>query len=273
MPFQYEQMQAQMKDDETLEKLRQDARKAELAYQAAQLANAETLKKAQEDWMRELQGIKDGGVLDKWIEFFNSVRAGPPEGRPAAGLSAPGRRTWWRTRSGTIRPQHAGTIIPNHELGIAQDLRAAQGSQPVIVNFVLDGEVVMSAVVKPERLRPVVEEINRTRQATMTMSIAGKITIDGKDYKVLAPDYERSFEPPKTVRRGVLGNTHRLDRPRRCRQINAARCCSFLCASHRLMGQPERSCKLPPRRRRCPTPTTSPATQASGDRERTTSRS
>lgn len=38
------------------------------------------------------------------------------------------------------------------------------------------------------------------------MTIAGKITIDGKDYRVLAPAYERSFEPPKTVRRGVLGN-------------------------------------------------------------------
>lgn len=39
------------------------------------------------------------------------------------------------------------------------------------------------------------------------MTISGKITIDGKDYKVLAPAYERSLEPSKTVRRGVLGNT------------------------------------------------------------------
>lgn len=38
------------------------------------------------------------------------------------------------------------------------------------------------------------------------MTISGKITIDGKDYRVLAPAYERGFEPPKTVRRGVLGN-------------------------------------------------------------------
>ena len=160
--FQYEQMQAQMKDDETLEKLRQDARKAELAYQAAQLANAETLQKAQEDWMRELQGIKDGGVLDKWIEFFNSVRAGPPDGK-ASGGPVRSRTPYLVGERGPelFVPQHAGTIIPNHELGIAQDLRAAQGGQPVIVNFMLDGEVIMQAVVKPERLRPVVEEINR----------------------------------------------------------------------------------------------------------------
>lgn len=39
------------------------------------------------------------------------------------------------------------------------------------------------------------------------MTISNKITIDSKDYKVLAPAYERSLELPKTVRRGVLGNT------------------------------------------------------------------
>ena len=38
------------------------------------------------------------------------------------------------------------------------------------------------------------------------MTVSGKITIDGKDYRVLAPAYERSLESPKTVRRGVLGN-------------------------------------------------------------------
>lgn len=39
------------------------------------------------------------------------------------------------------------------------------------------------------------------------MAITNKITIDGKDYKVLAPDYTRASKPAKTVRRGVLGNT------------------------------------------------------------------
>lgn len=39
------------------------------------------------------------------------------------------------------------------------------------------------------------------------MAITNKITIDGKDYKVLAPDYARGSRPPKTVRAGVLGNT------------------------------------------------------------------
>lgn len=46
------------------------------------------------------------------------------------------------------------------EMSIGRDLTAAN-AQPTIVNFVLDGEVIMSAVVKPERLRPVVQEIQR----------------------------------------------------------------------------------------------------------------
>lgn len=39
------------------------------------------------------------------------------------------------------------------------------------------------------------------------MAIGNYITIDSKYYKVLAPDYKRSFEPAKVARRGVLGNT------------------------------------------------------------------
>jgi hypothetical protein len=39
------------------------------------------------------------------------------------------------------------------------------------------------------------------------MTISNKITIDNKDYKVLAPGYSRGIRPPKTVRNGVLGNT------------------------------------------------------------------
>jgi hypothetical protein len=39
------------------------------------------------------------------------------------------------------------------------------------------------------------------------MTISNKITIDGRDYKVLAGGYMRGSRPPKTVRRGVLGNT------------------------------------------------------------------
>jgi hypothetical protein len=39
------------------------------------------------------------------------------------------------------------------------------------------------------------------------MTISNKIAIDGKDYKVLAGGYMRGSRPPKTVRRGVLGNT------------------------------------------------------------------
>jgi hypothetical protein len=39
------------------------------------------------------------------------------------------------------------------------------------------------------------------------MAITNKITIDSKDYKVLAGGYVRGSRPPKTVRSGVVGNT------------------------------------------------------------------
>lgn len=39
------------------------------------------------------------------------------------------------------------------------------------------------------------------------MAISNRISIDGKQYRVLAGDYSRAVEPPKTVRPGVLGNT------------------------------------------------------------------
>ena len=149
--FQYEQTQAQMKDDETLEKLRQEVRKAEIAYQTAQLANAETLAKSQEEWQRRLEKGKTEGVLDKWIEFFNTIFKGPPGYIPPAGPT------------GGIDPTggQQQEVKPNRfaEAGVGRELTGTK--QPQVINFVLDGEVVFSAVVKPERLRPVVEEINR----------------------------------------------------------------------------------------------------------------
>jgi hypothetical protein len=39
------------------------------------------------------------------------------------------------------------------------------------------------------------------------MTISNKITIDSKDYRVLALGYVRNSKPPKTVRTSVLGNT------------------------------------------------------------------
>lgn len=141
-----------MKDDEALEKLRQDVRKAELAYQAAQLANAETLEKSQKDWMEKLEEGKTDGVLDKWIEFFNAIRGGPPAPPPPP----PDDDALPDNEAKRIA---ARTVSRQPEMGIGREL--SNNSQPTIVNFMLDGEVVFSAVVKPERLRPVVEEINR----------------------------------------------------------------------------------------------------------------
>lgn len=153
---QYEQAQAQMVEDEQLEKLRVAARNAELAYQSAQLANAETLRVAEEKFAESIQGIEEGGVLDRWIDFFNAIRGGPP------GDTVP-----------PVPPVESENGLPDSgrsmalpvayqpsEAGISRDLAAANAA-PTVVNFVLDGEVIMSAVVKPERLRPVVQEIQR----------------------------------------------------------------------------------------------------------------
>jgi hypothetical protein len=169
---QYEQAQVQMVDDEKLEKLRKAARDAEIAYQGLQLEHAKTMKENEEVFLDSIKGIKEGGVLDKWIEFFNSVRAGPPVpvydgadplGDGAGSTSGNGAGS----KSGKGGGQTAGPVaIPTvtqprmPDMNISRDLAGASAA-PTIVNFVLDGEVIMSAVVKPERLRPVVQEINR----------------------------------------------------------------------------------------------------------------
>jgi hypothetical protein len=169
---QYEQAQVQMVDDEKLEKLRKAARDAEIAYQGLQLEHAKTMKENEEVFLDSIKGIKEGGVLDKWIEFFNSVRAGPPApvydgadplGDGAGSTSGNGAGS----KSGKGGGQTAGPVaVPTvtqprmPEMNISRDLIGASAA-PTIVNFVLDGEVIMSAVVKPERLRPVVQEIQR----------------------------------------------------------------------------------------------------------------
>ncbi len=158
----YEQKQAQMVDDAKLEKLRASARSAELAYQAAQLANAETLRDAEQKFAESIQGIKEGGVLDKWIEFFNSIRGGPPAppapppgGQSDSSITPPGP-----SDPRSAQPVWYNTSLAVSETSISREL-APVNAQPVVVNFVLDGEVIMSALVKPERLRPVVQEIQR----------------------------------------------------------------------------------------------------------------
>ena len=106
----------------------------------------------------------------------------------------------------------------------------------------------------------------------MTVSVAGYITIDGKYYKVLAPDYKRSFEPAKTARRGVLGNTIVSIGPGKCREINQRSLVHCLCASYWLW-KPGRSANSSRESHPCPTPTTLRAIPLSGDQARTTSRS
>ena len=145
---QYEQTQAQMVDDEKMEKLRKGVRDAEIAYQAASLANAQTIKDAQEKFTKGLEGID--GPLDKLIEFLNAIRnwQKPPDGVTPP-PPAPGQ-----TQPFGAEPEDTRRVEMNPTIG-------ASSSSPTIVNFILDGELIMQAVATPERLRPVVQEVNK----------------------------------------------------------------------------------------------------------------
>lgn len=149
---QYEQTQAQMVDDEKMEKLRKSTRDAEIAYQAASLANAATLKTAQEEFAKGLEGIE--GPLDKLIEFLNAIRnwQKPPDPvPPTEEESNDSGRSLTRSTSGRS---------PMGEASMSSTMSGTSGA-PTIVNFILDGELIMQAVATPERLRPVVQEVNK----------------------------------------------------------------------------------------------------------------
>jgi hypothetical protein len=162
---QYEQIQAQMVDDEKLEKLRKAARDAEIAYQAAQLANAETITKIQRDFKDELEKAGGAnGVLDKWIDFFNAIHKGPPtdkEEEDGSNSSGSGSNSGGKNQSFGTEPNQPIGAEPTRSVALVNPIPNEQSAAPTVVNFVLDGEVIMSAVVKPERLRPIVQEIQR----------------------------------------------------------------------------------------------------------------
>jgi hypothetical protein len=149
---QYEQTQAQMVDDEKMEKLRKGVRDAEIAYQAASLANAATLNTAQEKFTKGLEGID--GPIDKIIELLNTIKsfAPPPPTPPPAPID-----------NGQTQPFGTEPEDPGDTRGFTMNPTTGTSfsTAPTIVNFILDGEVIMQAVATPERLRPVVQEVNR----------------------------------------------------------------------------------------------------------------
>jgi hypothetical protein len=149
---QYEQTQAQMVDDEKMEKLRKSTRDAEIAYQAASLANAATLKTAQEEFAKGLEGIE--GPLDKLIEFLNAIRnwQKPPDPVPPTEEE--------NNDSGRSLTRSTSGRSPMGEASMSSTMSGTSGA-PTIVNFILDGELIMQAVATPERLRPVVQEVNK----------------------------------------------------------------------------------------------------------------
>jgi hypothetical protein len=150
---QYEQTQAQLVDDEKMEKLRKGVRDAEIAYQAASLANAATLKTAQEEFTKGLEGIE--GPLDKLIEFLNAIRnwQKPPDENNGGHNSSGGNDAEFGAEPEDRSSTRGVTMNPTSGI--------SSSSSPTIVNFILDGELIMQAVATPERLRPVVQEVNR----------------------------------------------------------------------------------------------------------------
>jgi hypothetical protein len=155
-------------DEAAAEAVRIERRAAELAFEADRLANAKTIRDAEREfvgWLTD-RGIRD--ALDDWRRFFDSVRNAPdPWQKRAAGgpvlqgesyvVGEQGPELFVPTTSGTILPS------PVTEMNVSQDLWQ-RGNEPIIVNFILDGETVMQAVVTPERLRPVVDVVQK-RQA------------------------------------------------------------------------------------------------------------
>lgn len=165
----YENMQKQIEEELKLEPLRKDAIAADLAYQATRLENAQLIWDAEKKYMEWLkQMIID--VAAEWVKL-RSAQAGQSSPSteankcPVCGqtfatpqeLSAHITTTGHNSNSGRAPVRSAGS--PSETL-LGYTGNAGSG-QPVTVNFILDGEVIMSTVVTPERLRPVVQEISQ----------------------------------------------------------------------------------------------------------------
>lgn len=190
----YENMQAQIEEELKLEPLRKEAIAADLAYQATRLANAQLMWDNELKYM-ELLKTEIIAVIREWENLQNAKSGWSNGGNSQGGyvcptctqsfateaelqahMSASGHNNM-RASGGSVRagsayvvgergpeffiPQSSGTIVPNHQLQMVDYSSRSGSTQPVTVNFILDGEVIMSTVVTPERLRPVVQEVNQ----------------------------------------------------------------------------------------------------------------
>lgn len=147
---QVENMKAQMEEEQRLEKARAAAAEAEMALMALRLEKAEELRKAEEEYHRQLLKHFEE-IIQLFANFFDRY-AQSGQQVPGSVVDTPALEPPADPR----QPQSVGDLW-REALGQA-DQNVAQ-TQPVVVNFILDGEVIMSAVITPDRLRPMVQEI------------------------------------------------------------------------------------------------------------------
>jgi len=169
----YENMMKQIEEELKLEPLRQEAIKADLAYQAARLSNAQLMWDNELAYMEKLKEeivavIREWEALNKIKGFGNgsSNNGAAPLQCPACGQTFPdaaGLEAHYVANPSHRNIRASSSVPVSTEQSMLSGYTSATGgsSQPVTVNFILDGEVIMSTVVTPERLRPVVQEVDQ----------------------------------------------------------------------------------------------------------------
>lgn len=163
----FENMQKQIEEELKLEPVRKEAIAADLAYQATRLANAQTIWDAEKQYMEWLkQMIID--VAAEWVKL-RSAQAGQSSPSTAANqcptcgqtFTTPAELQAHLTSTGHGNMRAASGIGVSSDQTLMSYSGPTNSSQPVTVNFMLDGEIIMSTVVTPERLRPVVQEVDQ----------------------------------------------------------------------------------------------------------------
>lgn len=166
---QYQDIQAQMKEEKRLEELRQTKNAADLNLMALQLEHAEMMEKNLLDWLAITQQTWS------WLQMIMSIvsgagggAAGGGAGGSAGGGTAGGGAAGGGAGGGSSGGQHLpeGTsIMPAPRVPIEATLPVNFGqdmvtqNSPTVVQFILDGDVIMEAVVTPDRLRPVIKVV------------------------------------------------------------------------------------------------------------------
>lgn len=127
---QYENIQAQLKEEEILQPLREDAQRAELAYMALRLQHAQKMHDAEIAFWKAASGF-----IEAMYAAMNGKNNVPP---PAGGAGV---------------PNPAG-VPPEGSHSYEQPVMSGSGSdQPVVVEIMMDTQKVGEILLTPERLR------------------------------------------------------------------------------------------------------------------------